>query len=176
MLPEALLLLIVAVAALAYLRPWETDSARPGSLPRQDARESLPRQAEDEALAQPGAEPEFGPEKPPAPAGPEEGSYELSAVTVPPRPINIPEVRQFLERNYPPHLRDARVQGTVQVRFLITSEGRVEGRSVHVTLSSDTEFTPVAIRAAEQLRFSPAQVDGRPVRVWAELPIQFQIW
>jgi len=183
-LPTALLVLIVAGAALAYLRPWQSrapaggavaDGAAPGTLRRQAEGDSLPRHEEGEALPGPSAEPEFGTGTPLPAAGREKGAFELAEVALPPRPLNLPELRSFLEASYPPHLRDSGVQGTVQLRFRIDREGRVDGSSVQVTVSSDPEFDAVAIRGVQLLRFSPAQVAGQPVPVWAELPIQFQV-
>lgn len=173
----ALAVLILAVAGLAYLRPWETrtDSAAPGALPRLGEGESLGRQQEDEALPRPAAEPGSSAEAPPAPAATQEPAYELSAVTERPQPLNIAEVRRWMEYNYPPDLRDSRVEGAVQLRFRVGSDGRVEAGTARVTVSSNPAFDAVAIRAVEQLRFSPARVAGRPVRVWVELPIRFQV-
>lgn len=169
----ALVVLSVAAAGLAYLRPWETrtDSAAPGALPRPGEGESLGRQQDDEATS----EPEFSAGASPAPAATQEPAYELSTVTERPRPLNIAEVRRWMEYNYPPDLRDSRVEGAVQLRFRVGSDGRVEAGTARVSVSSNPAFDAVAIRAVEQLRFSPARVAGRPVRVWVELPIRFQV-
>lgn len=173
-LPAVLFLLLVA-AALAYLRPWESRALAGRAAADSTAAGTLQGQAEGEARAPTGAEPEFGPGMPLPRAEAEEGAYELSRVTVLPRPLNIPDLRRFMLRNYPPLLRDSGVQGTVQVRFRIEPDGRVDASTIDVTVSSEPAFNLIAVRAVEMLRFSPAEVDGRPVRVWAELPIQFQV-
>ena len=57
----------------------------------------------------------------------------------------------------------------------VGTDGRVESGSMEVVTSSHPEFALVGIQAVELMRFSPALVGGRPVRVSAELPIIFQI-
>lgn len=106
---------------------------------------------------------------------PDEGTYELSAVEEQPRPRNIADLRRQLERNYPPLLRDARVTGTVQVRFRVMEDGTIDPSSITVSSSTHEQFNDPSIRSVQRLRFSPAKVNGRPVKVWVELPIQWQV-
>jgi TonB family protein len=108
-------------------------------------------------------------------APPDEGTYELSAVEEQPRPTNIQDLRRQLERNYPPLLRDARVTGTVQVRMRVMEDGSVDASSIQVTSSSHDQFNDPTIRSVQRLRFRPAKVNGRPVKVWVELPIQWTV-
>lgn len=105
----------------------------------------------------------------------DEGTYEISAVEELPRPTNTPELQRQLERNYPPLLRDAGVTGTVQVRFRVLENGTVDQSSVSVTSSSHDQFNEPTIRSVSRLRFRPAKVNNRPVKVWVELPIQWTI-
>ena len=105
----------------------------------------------------------------------DEGTYELSAVEEQPRPTNIQDLRRQLERNYPPLLRDARVTGTVQVRMRVMEDGTVDASSIQVTNSSHEQFNDPTIRSVQRLRFRPAKVNGRPVKVWVELPIQWTV-
>ena len=106
---------------------------------------------------------------------PDEGTYELSAVEEQPRATNLADLRRQLERNYPPLLRDARVTGTVQVRMRVTADGSVDASSISITSSSHEQFNDPTIRSVQRLRFRPAKVNGRPVPVWVELPIQWQV-
>jgi TonB family protein len=103
------------------------------------------------------------------------GVYELSQVERQPDLRNGRDVLRFLERNYPRSLRDARVQGNVMVTFVLDEEGKADMGTVQVTSSSDPAFEGPALRAVERMRFRPAQVDGRDVRVRVTLPIQFQV-
>jgi TonB family protein len=103
------------------------------------------------------------------------GTYELSAVEEQPRPTNVQELQRQLERNYPPLLRDAGVTGTVQVRFRVLEDGHVDAESITVTNSTHEQFNDPTIRSVQRLRFRPAKVNNRPVKVWVELPIQWQV-
>jgi TonB family protein len=102
-------------------------------------------------------------------------TYELSAVEEVPRPTNVADLRRALDANYPPLLRDARVTGTVEVRMRVMEDGTVDATSIQVTSSSHEQFNEPTIRAVRTLRFRPAKVNGRPVRVWVELPIQWTL-
>ena len=106
---------------------------------------------------------------------PDEGTYELSAVEELPRLQNASEFQRNLGRNYPPLLRDAGVTGTVQVRFRLLEDGRVDGESISIVSSTHEQFNDPTIRAVRLLRFRPARVNGRPVKVWVEQPIQWTI-
>jgi TonB family protein len=105
----------------------------------------------------------------------EGGTYELASVEERPSPINTRELLRALERSYPPLLRDARVAGTVQVRFRVLPDGTVDTTSIRITRSSQEEFNQPTIDAVSILRFRPAKVGGRPVRAWVELPISWTV-
>jgi TonB family protein len=106
---------------------------------------------------------------------PDEGTYELSAVEEMPRPTNTADFSRQMARNYPPLLRDSGVQGTVQVRFRVLPDGRVDGESIQITNSTHEQFNDPTIRAVRTLRFRPARVNNRPVPVWVEQPIQWTL-
>ena len=107
-------------------------------------------------------------------APPDVGTYELSAVEDLPRLTNGAEFGRQLERNYPPLLRDAGVSGTVTVRFRVLENGNVDVPSITVTSSTHEQFNDATIRAVQRMRFRPAKVNNRPVKVWVEQPIQWQ--
>ena len=108
-------------------------------------------------------------------APPDEGTYELSAVEELPRLQNSSDFARQLARNYPPLLRDAGVTGTVTVRFRVLEDGRVDGESIQVTNSTHEQFNDPTIRAVRAMRFRPARVNGRPVKVWVDQPIQWTV-
>lgn len=101
------------------------------------------------------------------------GGWELSDVDVVPRPRNIAVLQQALAEYYPRELRDAGVEGTVQVRFRVDTQGMP--RDFIVTTTTEPGFNAATLRAASQLRFTPGQKDGRPVDVWVELPIAWSM-
>jgi TonB family protein len=105
----------------------------------------------------------------------EEGTYELNTVEEMPRPTNIREFSQAMTAGYPPELRGAGVTGTVEVRFRLLPDGIVDPASIQVVSSSHQQFNEPTVRAVRTLRFRPAKVNGRPVRVWITLPVLWTV-
>lgn len=108
-------------------------------------------------------------------APPDEGTYELSAVEEQPELSNRSEVARQLSRNYPPLLRDAGVVGTVTVRMRVMENGSVDPSSVSIENSTHDAFGDAARRVVERMRFRPAKVGGKAVKVWVTLPVTFQL-
>lgn len=108
-----------------------------------------------------------------AAAGDSVAGYELSAVEELPRPLNLQAFREALWREYPAALVSASATGTVQVRFLVDTDGTTSHHAV--THSTHRAFDEATIRAIRILRFAPGRVDGRPVRVWVVQPIQWSM-
>jgi TonB family protein len=106
-------------------------------------------------------------------AGDSVNGYELSQVEVLPRPLNSQMLGRELARWYPAPLRDAGTEGTVHVRFRVEPDGTTSNYSV--TRSTNSMFDGATLRAIRVLRFRPAQVGGRSVRAWVELPIQWTV-
>ena len=101
------------------------------------------------------------------------GEYELRHVEVRPRPLNLDAFRRVLERNYPPAMRGSRTEGTVEVRFRVTEDGATD--RITIVRSTEPGFNEATIESVRDLRFSPALLDGRPVKVWVILPIQWSV-
>jgi TonB family protein len=94
-------------------------------------------------------------------------------VEVPPRPINLAAFRRQLERTYPPHLRDGRIQAPVHVRMLVDTAG--VPHEIEIVRTTHKEFSQPTLESIGTLRFRPARVDGKPVNVWVELPIEWSV-
>lgn len=86
-------------------------------------------------------------------------------------------VRTLVDRTprYPAMLRDAGITGTVRVRFVIDTLGRVEPSSVRVLDSSHELFTKAVVAALRESRFTPGEVAGRRVRTLVERSFRFDI-
>ncbi|HEX6911729.1 MAG TPA: energy transducer TonB [Longimicrobium sp.] len=112
---------------------------------------------------------------PPLAAEADEGTYELNTVEEMPQPTNIREFSQALNAGYPAELRGAGVTGTVEVRFRLLPDGIVDPGSIQVMSSSHEQFNEPTLRAVRMLRFRPARVNGRPVRVWITLPVLWTV-
>ena len=106
-------------------------------------------------------------------AEPDSGVYEVDAVEVPPRPRNVEQLQRALERLYPPDLRDLGAMGTVEVRFRVDEEGNVQVPVIQQ--STDPRFNSATLAAIQVLRFIPARVNGKPVKVWVCVPIQWKL-
>lgn len=87
--------------------------------------------------------------------------------------VSAPEPIHRQEPQYTKEAKDAKIEGTVVLKVEITSEGRVE--SVKVVKSLRPDLDEQAVKAAENWTFKPAMKDGKPVRVYATLEINFRL-
>ncbi|HEU4882818.1 MAG TPA: TonB family protein [Longimicrobium sp.] len=94
---------------------------------------------------------------------------ELSGVEELPVPLNIRDLQRAMDQEYPRESAPARA--TVQLRFRLELDGTVS--DPRVTHSTDPGFNEPALRVIQVLRFSPARVNGEPVKVWVEMPIEW---
>lgn len=76
---------------------------------------------------------------------------------------------------YPPLLRDAGIEGSVVVRFVVDSTGRVDMHGMDVVASTNALFTDAVRQALPAFRFRPATAGGRHVPMMAEMPFEFAI-
>ena len=76
---------------------------------------------------------------------------------------------------YPESLRQAAIDGTVLVRFVVDTTGRIDMSSVAVVSSTHDLFTRAVREALPGFRFKPAEMGGHRVRALAEMPFEFQI-
>jgi len=85
----------------------------------------------------------------------------------PPRPLKM------TKPEYPQDAFVKKIEGTVEVEFLIGVDGRViSARVVRSVPMLDAE----AIRTVRQWVFAPAMKGGRPVSTIARAPVQFHIF
>jgi TonB family protein len=115
------------------------------------------------------------PPPPPEDPTPAADVYDLSALTRRPELRNRREMQRIAERNYPPALHEAGVEGRVVVTMVIGVDGRPEPGSIRVAESDNPQFNEAAMRIAQSVRFRPAEVERRRVRVATSLPIDFRI-
>jgi periplasmic protein TonB len=95
-------------------------------------------------------------------------------------PPSVPHVRvsHMMEGNlihrvqpvYPPLARQARIQGAVLLRAIISREGRIENLRV---LSGHPMLVPAAIEAVRQWRYQPYILNDQPVEVETEITVNF---
>jgi len=103
-----------------------------------------------------------------APRMAENGEYSMGEVDSKPGAVG---------QALPPYPRRARrrgVEGWVKVRFLVTKEGRVRNLAV-LRESPSGVFHKTVMNTVPKWRFKPARKDGKPVDVWVEQTINFEM-
>jgi len=84
-----------------------------------------------------------------------------------------PKVVSKVEPAYTDEARKAKIQGPVVLSLVIDSHGLP--RNINVTKSLDKGLDQQAIVAIEKWRFAPGVKDGMPVRVAAQIQVNFQL-
>jgi protein TonB len=109
------------------------------------------------------------------PGGP--GDNLVAAANIPPPPhrpvisrVDEEMILHRVEPAYPRIAREARVQGEVVLRAIISKEGRIEGLQV---VSGHPLLAPAAADAVAQWRFRPYQLNGTAVEVEAQVTVRF---
>ncbi len=97
------------------------------------------------------------------------GVFETIAVDEEPIRISSPPLE------YPNMMRRAGLEGTVVIRAIVDTTGRVEPESMKVVQSDFSAFEGPALRLLRMSRFRPGRVRGTPVRVLIQIPIQFSL-
>ena len=82
----------------------------------------------------------------------------VELVTDKPRLLNRDEVVGLLLSYYPPVLRQAGVEGSAVVQFVVDTNGRVISKSVTILSSTNPLFGDAAISVARRARFSPGRI------------------
>jgi periplasmic protein TonB len=100
------------------------------------------------------------------------------APTPPPPPTRPMRVSHWAEGNilyrvqpiYPPLARQARIQGAVQLRAIISKAGTIEGLTVE---SGHPMLTRAALDAVRQWRYRPYLLNDEPIEIETEITVNF---
>lgn len=102
------------------------------------------------------------------------------AIAPPPTPVSShpPRISHWAEGNlvhrvqpnYPPLARQARIEGPVQLRAVISRTGTIENLAL---LSGHPMLSPAAIEAVRQWRYRPYLLNGEPIEVETEITVNF---
>ncbi len=84
-----------------------------------------------------------------------------------------PAVIQQEPPQYPELARRAGLEGTVFIKVWVDKNGAP--RRILIQKSDAEIFNQAAFDAAEQLRFSPAKINFKPVAVWVAMPFKFKL-
>ena len=93
---------------------------------------------------------------------------------VPPKLKNPGDIQRFLKNNYPPTLREARIEGKVILWIYIDRAGNVVKAQVQQTSGYDA-MDKVALRCAESMEFTPAKNRDKTTPVWVQQAIAFEV-
>jgi protein TonB len=96
----------------------------------------------------------------------EEEIFEFFAVEE--QPVRVSEVAP----EYPEAARQANIEGTVFVRALVGTEGRIEQAEV---LKGPELLHAAAIQAALATTFTPAKQNGMAVKCWVQMRFAFEL-
>lgn len=114
---------------------------------------------------------------PPPPASTVSSEREMSPFTpysIAPVLLNRAQVEELLEKEYPPLLRQAKIDGVVLIWLSIDTVGAVVEATVREP-SGYAAFDEAALRVAKSMRFRPAYNRDKVVAVWVALPIVFSV-
>ena len=75
-----------------------------------------------------------------------------------------------VEPGYPPLARSARIQGSVELRAIISKEGTIENLRV---ISGHPMLVQAAVAAVQQWRYRPYILNSQPVEVETEVTVRF---
>jgi TonB family protein len=105
----------------------------------------------------------------------EETKKETEVIRVQDLPKNSkkPKPIKFAAPNYPHAMSRAGVTGSVVIEFIIDKTGNVQ--NAHVVRSNNPWFERPALDAIRQWKYTPAEVDGRPVPSRANQIIEFNL-
>ena len=84
-----------------------------------------------------------------------------------------PRIKRKPEPKYTKDARNHGIEGTVVLRVVFTSTGRVTNIEVISGLADG--LTDRAIEAAQKISFKPAIKDGHPVSMWVGLEYNFNL-
>lgn len=76
---------------------------------------------------------------------------------------------------FPPAMREFGLAGSVRLRFVVGTNGRVESGSIQVISSTNKAFEPNAIKAVRESIFKPAMMRGKAVRQLVEQNVSFKM-
>jgi len=87
--------------------------------------------------------------------------------------VTTPSVTYKVEPSYTAEAKEAKIQGTVGLSFVVNSQGRAD--DIKVTQSLDTGLDLNAVAAVSQWLFKPGTKDGQPVDVAVKVEINFRL-
>ena len=103
--------------------------------------------------------------------------YEVTSLqTQPTYPGGIEKFYAFLWQNikYPPAAIKQKVQGNVNLGFIIEKDGSISDIKVERSLGSGTDEEAIRVLKSGK-KWNPGVMDGKPVRTYYRIPIKFSL-
>ena len=110
----------------------------------------------------------------PAVAAAQDKVYDAAELTTKPKVSSMARTAQLVQKSYPAKLKSAGVDGTVEVQFVIGTDGKVDPASVEVVAATVPALADAAKEVASKLEFQPGKVNDAPVRTRVLLPIVYK--
>jgi protein TonB len=86
--------------------------------------------------------------------------------------VRPPERLVFIKPEYPQEARDRKEEGKVVLEIIVDREGAVADAKV---LKSNPTFDEAALKAVRLWKYKPATKDGRPVKVYLTVIVDFTL-
>lgn len=86
--------------------------------------------------------------------------------------LNRDELLQLMRNSYPKNLKKPGIDGEVGIWVFVNGSGEVKSTRFD-RRSRYSEFNETAMEIAKQMRFTPAERNGRPVATWVFMPFTF---
>lgn len=100
--------------------------------------------------------------------------YPAAELTVLPKPLQPAKVAALVANSYPSAMREAGLGGSVQISFVVGTDGKVEKESVQVIAATVPALASAGKAVAERIEFKPGQKNGTPVRCRVVLPLVYR--
>lgn len=101
-----------------------------------------------------------------------------SAEVMPEFPGGLREMMLYIQKNikYPKRARKNNIGGKCFIRFTVMKDGSIDSLKILKGVPDCPECDAEAVRVIKKMpKWSPATVDGKPVSVYFNLPINFTI-
>lgn len=76
--------------------------------------------------------------------------------------------------HYPAHARENNIQGTVELSFIVETDGRLTNIKVMKSVATDLDAEAIRVLHLSP-KWSPGIKDGQPVRTFYQMPISFSL-
>ena len=87
-------------------------------------------------------------------------------------PQETPQVKKRVDPKYPAILKQAGIDGDVDVTVTINEEGQIQ--KIDASNATDPRFIPAAMEAVQQWEFAPATKGGVPIKAEVTIPFKFR--